>query len=257
MAKLTEWLNKHNEQIVTETKRRPMNTSVKPDAGQQRSTLIELPFPARSTVADTLVSAYNNELRNPAQTVFVLDKSGSMAGKRMESLRSILTEPVDGSARTRTGPVGLRNREEVSIIAFDNRPATPFKARYSTTQPAENQQLRAHITALTPGGATAIYDSLQLVYQQFPATQPGGQRSIPSIVLMSDGASNTGATFDEFSRFYAGLSPEKKRIPVFVILYGEANKNEMNQLATMTGGKTFDATSGALAEAFKEIRGYQ
>ena len=42
-----------------------------------------------------------------------------------------------------------------------------------------------------------------------------------------------------------------------MILYGEANRGEMEQLAQLTGGKVFDAQNGDLAETFKEIRGYQ
>lgn len=74
---------------------------------------------------------------------------------------------------------------------------------------------------------------------------------------MSDGASNTGMTFEDFKKFHAGLSPEARRIPVFIILYGESNNAEMEALADLTEGKTFDATKGDLAGAFKEIRGYQ
>ena len=44
---------------------------------------------------------------------------------------------------------------------------------------------------------------------------------------------------------------------MFVILYGEAKRAEMDKLAELTGGKVFDAQQAELAEMFKEIRGYQ
>ena len=53
------------------------------------------------------------------------------------------------------------------------------------------------------------------------------------------------------------MSPEKRSIPVFVILYGDANKAEMTELAKLTGGEVFDALNGDLESAFKEIRGFQ
>lgn len=81
--------------------------------------------------------------------------------------------------------------------------------------------------------------------------------SIPSIVLMTDGEQTSGLSFGHFQRLYSELPTEKKRIPVFVILYGEANITEMENLAGLTGGKTFDAMNGGLEEAFKEIRAYQ
>jgi Ca-activated chloride channel homolog len=46
-------------------------------------------------------------------------------------------------------------------------------------------------------------------------------------------------------------------VPVFPLLFGENNEGEMTALAQLTGGRAFDARSGSLADAFKEIRGYQ
>jgi hypothetical protein len=38
---------------------------------------------------------------------------------------------------------------------------------------------------------------------------------------------------------------------------GENNEGEMTALAQLTGGRAFDARTGSLSDAFKEIRGYQ
>jgi Ca-activated chloride channel family protein len=46
-------------------------------------------------------------------------------------------------------------------------------------------------------------------------------------------------------------------VPIFVVLFGEANVGEMEQLAGTTGGRTFDARTSRLETAFQEIRGYQ
>ena len=41
-------------------------------------------------------------------------------------------------------------------------------------------------------------------------------------------------------------------------LFGESSTGGMTEVATLTGGRTFDArAAGALPAAFKEIRGYQ
>ena len=75
-------------------------------------------------------------------------------------------------------------------------------------------------------------------------------------MLLSDGQATAEPFYDQFVADY-GQHPEWSGIPVFVILYGEANRGEMEQLAQLTGGKVFDAQNGDLAETFKEIRGYQ
>ena len=46
-------------------------------------------------------------------------------------------------------------------------------------------------------------------------------------------------------------------IPVFPILFGEGNRDELARLADLTGGRLFDSRSTPLPIVFKEIRGYQ
>ncbi|MDK8624957.1 hypothetical protein [Corynebacterium appendicis] len=46
--------------------------------------------------------------------------------------------------------------------------------------------------------------------------------------------------------------PGTGSIPVFVILYGEANEGDMKELADVTGGAVFDAINDDLSDAFKE-----
>lgn len=253
--KLATWLGQHNGDIVKDTMRRPVDPAV-PLAPEHRNTIIEMPFPARQAVADELLMAFSDDLRAPAKTIFVLDKSGSMRGNRINSLHEILTQLVDGTARTKTGPVGMRNREDVTIIGFNGEVDKPYKTTYDKANPAKTAELKNAINTLQPGGQTAVYDALKTAFEQFPANPTEGER-IPSIVLMSDGASNSGMTYDDFERYHRSLSPQQRRIPVFIILYGESNNQEMKQLADLTEGKTFDATKGDLAAAFKEIRGYQ
>ena len=43
---------------------------------------------------------------------------------------------------------------------------------------------------------------------------------------------------------------------MYAILFGEPSRDEMEQLAELTGGRVFDAAGGDLTAAFKEIRGY-
>ena len=62
------------------------------------------------------------------------------------------------------------------------------------------------------------------------------------------GLAMTGVRGDVLGRAGAG--------PTFAII-GEGNTDEMNALATLTGGKTFDAQNGDLTDVFKQIRGYQ
>jgi Ca-activated chloride channel family protein len=48
-----------------------------------------------------------------------------------------------------------------------------------------------------------------------------------------------------------------KAIPVFWVLFGEANEAQLKELAQLTGGQVFDARKRSLYSVFKDIRAYQ
>jgi Ca-activated chloride channel family protein len=75
--------------------------------------------------------------------------------------------------------------------------------------------------------------------------------------LFTDGQSNEGRDLAGFQQAYQQLSPAARDIPVFAILYGESNARDLEEVARLTRGKTFDARKVRLPTVFKEIRAYQ
>lgn len=248
---VTAWLHA-NPDVMADSFRRPAESG-ETNPAITSDLLIELPFPGSREVTDRLVDAYHNTLRAPGDTVFVLDTSESMTGERITSLQETMVSLVDGTARSSTGPVGLRDRERVSLLPFASVPAAPSTVRFSTTDPGPGDELRSAIGGLEPAGATALYGALMDAYGAIEV----GDEAIPSIVLMSDGENTAGPDLGQFVEFHRNLPDDRRSIPVFVILYGEANAAEMAKVADVTGGKTFDAYDGDLGAAFREIRGYQ
>jgi Ca-activated chloride channel family protein len=124
--------------------------------------------------------------------------------------------------------------------------------------------IRAAAEGLTVGGDTAVYDSLTAAYDVVsgssgPSGSSGssGGEYATSIVLMTDGETNTGAVYDDFARRHDSLPAELRGVPIFTILFGEGNADEMERVARLTGGRSFDARSDGLEAAFREIRDYQ
>ncbi|MGW0219264.1 substrate-binding and vWA domain-containing protein [Streptomyces tendae] len=231
-------------EITRATHRRPVLTSVPPAAGLDTSRRRELPSPGSRSVADGLLDAYENELRRPSRTVYVLDTSGSMAGERLTRLKTALT--------TLTGD--FRDREEVTLMPFGSdvkRVAT------HVVDPADPESglegIRRDTARLTAEGDTAVYTSLEKAYDHLG----GGRDAFTSIVLMTDGENTTGTDAAGFDRFYEALSQERQEIPVFPILFGDSDRAELTHIAELTGGRLFDARKGSLDGAFEEIRGYQ
>ncbi|MEV6973545.1 extracellular solute-binding protein [Kitasatospora sp. NPDC093806] len=257
--KLTSYLLKEDVQkrISELTLRRPVTPGATPAAGLPTDRRHELPFPGTRAVADGLLASYQNELRRPSRTVYVLDTSGSMSGQRLASLKSAMGR-LTGADDTR-GVRRFRDREEVTLISFASK-VKSTKTHAVPSGAGAQQELAAingDVQALSADGGTAVYSSLQEAYRVIERQQAAARDDrFTSIVLMTDGESNEGATDKDFRSFYGGLPATQKAVPVFPILFGDAAKGQLQGIAELTGGKLFDGT-GSLDGAFEEIRGYQ
>ncbi|CAL9453749.1 VWA domain-containing protein [Streptomyces sp. Tu 3180] len=229
--------------ITDHTRRRPVVASVPPAAGLDTTRRRELPFPGSRSVADGLLDAYENELRRPSRTVYVLDTSGSMEGERLSRLKQALTDLTSD----------FRDREEVTLMPFGSAVKS---VRTHVVGPADPERglaaIRRDTGALRAEGETAIYTSLRRAYDHLGADED----TFTSIVLMTDGENTAGAGAGDFDAFYRELSGARRDIPVFPILFGDSDRAELEHIAELTGGRLFDG-QGSLDGAFEEIRGYQ
>ncbi|MFF2008009.1 substrate-binding domain-containing protein [Streptomyces sp. NPDC058195] len=235
--------------LTRDTFRRPVVPSVRPAPPLAADARRELPFPGSRSVADGLLHAYENKLRRPSRTVYVLDTSGSMAGERLKALKAALTGLTED----------FREREEVTLLPFGS---SVKRVRTHTVDPADPRRgldaLRADTAALSAGGETAIYSSLKSAYERIGEDT---ESAFTSIVLMTDGENTSGETARGFASYYRALPEARRATPVFPVVFGDSDRAELDRIAGMTGGRLFDATKergpGSLDGAFEEIRGYQ
>ncbi|WP_330298274.1 substrate-binding and vWA domain-containing protein [Streptomyces sp. NBC_00503] len=255
---LTEYLSGAAAQksITEKTFRRPVAAGVAPAAGLNADKRRELPFPGTRSVADGLLASYENELRRPSRTVYVLDTSGSMGDdNRIGRLKDALTD-LTGTGTSGTGQ-RFRDREEVTLLPFGDKVKKVLTHVVEPGNPGPAlDAIRGDVKALEPDGGTAIYGSLEAAYQQLGQ---GNAEAFTSIVLMTDGENTEGVGAKHFDTFYAGLPEAQKHTPVFAVLFGDSDRKELGHITELTGGRLFDATggNGSLNGAFEEIRGYQ
>ncbi|MDJ0385903.1 substrate-binding and VWA domain-containing protein [Streptomyces sp. G-G2] len=261
---LTEYLRSAGAQkaITEQTFRRPVAPGVAPAPGLATDKRRELPFPGSLSVADGLLASYENVLRRPSRTVYVLDTSGSMReDNRIGRLKSALTD-LTGTGSSGTGR-RFRDREEVTLLPFGDKVKKVLTHVVDPGSPGSAlDAIRGDVESLEPDGGTAVYGSLQAAYQHLGQ---GNADAFTSIVLMTDGESGDSAK--DFESFYAGLPDARKHTPVFAVLFGDSSRKELSRITELTGGRLFDATDtgvppaaaggGSLDGAFEEIRGYQ
>ena len=225
------------------------------------SIVVELSFPNNLGVIDSVLAAYQADLRRPATSIYLLDVSGSMRGARIAALKSALglLTGVDAHG-TAARYARFQNREHVMLIPFAGSPwkAMRFNFENGLHRAQTEDELRGFVENLRAGGGTAIYSTLDLAYDlayQELARYPG---RVVSVVLLTDGKSNNGLPYEEFRQRWSGRSAGgADPIRTFPILFGEASSAELAEIARLSGGRSFDGRSVDLRDVFREIRGYQ
>ena len=278
--KVVEYLKGEDAQtwLARTTLRRSVNPNVAaaqaglvPSGGM----LVELPFSTDRALADGLVNAYLNEFRTPIASTFVLDVSGSMNqnGRRQQLVEAL--QYIAGDDASLTGRIArLTSREKVWLLPFSERVQSPTyfelpasvdtgasKGLGTATDTAAKQkvlgEVRDYAEGLRMAGGTALYDALLIALTSMNAErqrEPGYQYSV---VAFTDGEANKGRTLEEFKAAYAQLPEDVRAIPVFMVLFGEANEQDLREVVNTTGGRLFDARKTSLYSVFKDIRAYQ
>ena len=72
----------------------------------------------------------------------------------------------------------------------------------------------------------------------------------PAVILMTDGMS--GGSFDAFMEQYQELGED---VPVFSIMFGDADSEQLEELAEATNARVFDGRED-LIDAFRKVKGY-
>jgi Ca-activated chloride channel family protein len=234
---------------------RPAGPDVPLGAGLPSAPVAELSFPNRLAVIDAVLAAYQGEWRRPATSIFVLDVSGSMHGDRLDAMRGALKILAGVDASSATARYSrFQQRENVVLIAFSDRVQPPLRVTFSPDAPdAARQQVLAYAQALRAEGGTAIYAALLQAQSLAAQERQRDPERYVSVVLLTDGQNTSGPDLARFKSELAAGAPAR----VFPILFGEASKAEMADLAQFTGGRVFDGRKAALGLVFKDIRGYQ
>ena len=208
--------------------------------------LSPIPMPEADVLMEAL-NLYQTQLRKPSLTIYCLDYSGSMSGdgrkQLVEAMRMILIQDEASQYLLQAS-----SREINGAILFDDT----ILEEYLVEDPSDENlaALYQEIEGYSTRGGTDIYaaaiEGLE-VLKNYDLSQ-----YTPAIILMTDGQSNGGTDFNDFTRAYdqAGLD-----VPVFSIMFGSAEESQLEELAAYTNGRVFDGRED-LAGAFRSVKGY-
>lgn len=205
-------------------------------------TAIRPPEPA---VIAAALALYQESLRKPSLTALCLDYSGSMQGKGLEALRGAMAFLLD-PARTRDMLVQWGEADTIIVLPFDQVVRSAVRIGGAD---GEQRRLSGTVQGWQAGGGTDFYACGERALAQLRETTNRAEY-LAAIIIMTDGKSQ-----GQLAAFETAWRKDGGRVPVFGVTFGDADKTQLEALATLTGGRVFDGTK-SLVEAFRSARGY-
>lgn len=206
--------------------------------------------PITMPAADVLLNALNlwqSSFRKPSLTVYCLDYSGSMSGEGNAQLVNAMSQVLLQENAERNllqageGDVNI-------VVTFDSDVLNVYSCE--SAEPDKLSALYQSVCDEQIGGGTDIYTAAQyaikIIHENYDASD-----YTTAVILMTDGASVT-ATEPDFRNFYRGTDAD---IPVFSIMFGSAERAQLDKIAVLTNARVFDGRND-LVGAFRSVKGY-
>lgn len=199
-----------------------------------------------ATVIDSALNVYQTALRKPSWTIWVVDYSGSMSGEGKNGVVKGLNAALDPD-QAKKSYIEPASGDVNILIPFETEAHRPVKATGTSTS-----DLLHEADATDASGGTDIYEGLLSALDELPSESEASQYTT-AIVLMTDGRSNS----DHQDEFESAYKSRGRDLPIFSIMFGDADPSQLKSLATLSNAKVFDGRSGDLAAVFRQVKGLQ
>jgi Ca-activated chloride channel family protein len=207
-----------------------------------------------AAVTERALNLYQTSFRKPSLTVFALDCSGSMKDGGLADLKRALAELFDPATASRY-LIQTGDNDLIVILPFDHDFLWTEPLTVRGSDPAAIRNLVEAVQSLQPRGKTDIYKPVGAAWRYFISLGEKLEDYLPSVILMTDGNSNLGS-LDGLRSLWQELNPTFQLPPVFCIMYGQANDEQLKDLAAFSFGRVFDGRHGGLYKAFRKAKGY-
>ncbi len=156
------------------------------------------------------------------EVTIVIDRSGSMSGKKLEQARNAALQVIEG----------LAPGEGIQVLDYGNAVAAAFAAPVAKDA-STLAVARAHLESIRPHGGTNIHDAL--IEALRPAPMPG---TIPVVLFLTDGLPTVGRTREQDIRAVVETgNPHRRRVFCFGV-GNDVNVPLLDRVADATRART-------------------
>ena len=165
----------------------------------------------------------------PIVAVFLGDVSGSMEGVPLRNLKRALM----------AGSQFIDPENSIGLVVFNQEvkqllPVGKFTLNQRALFTAAVQDMRA-------GGGTAMYDGILVALKMLVAAKAKQPECKPLLIVLTDGETNAGLSFDKVKPVLAGV-----KIPIYTIGYN-AKLDILRQISTINEAASLNADEGDIA----------
>ncbi|MFH1153003.1 MAG: VWA domain-containing protein [Pseudomonadota bacterium] len=206
--------------------------------------------PPREDVLTAILDLYQEEMRKPSATFWVIDDSGSMyknGGKAaVRDAMSMLLTP----ARARQFKLQPTPRDIHAVVPFSKEPGEVLLARGN--DPAVLDDLMTRIRRISLGSGTNMYAGVMAALNLIKQNESEIQGHFPAIAVLSDGISDGSLQEVIQTRNRLGLTD----VPIYTLSFGsDVDESQLKDLAGACGGRYFSGKED-VADAFRQMKGY-
>jgi Ca-activated chloride channel family protein len=178
------------------------------------------------------------------EVTIVLDRSGSMAGAKIDQARDAAMQIIEG----------LEPGESFNIIAYSST-VMKFAPKPIAKDDDSRAEALRFIASIQPRGGTNIHDAL---YEAL--AQPASPGALPIVLFLTDGLPTIGKTSEVEIRDMVGSeNPHERRVFTFGVGH-DVNAPLLERLADITRAKAAFVLPGedvelAVARVFRQLQG--
>lgn len=173
-------------------------------------------------VAAPPVSGERENRPRPREVTLVIDRSGSMAGRKMDQARAAALQVIEG----------LADGEAFNLIDYSTSVAT-FAPEPVVVTREQRLAARDYLASLRPGGGTNLHDALSEALRQ-----PHDERRLPIILFLTDGIPTVRTTSEAAIRELAERgNVHQRRIFTFGV-GADVNAPLLDKIADLTRAST-------------------